>query len=266
MRIFISWSGDASRHVARELAHFMESTFAGHVETFMSDIDISPGERFQDAINERLENSTLGILVLTRANTSEPWILFEAGALAGKAKTGNVVPILVDLERSELRPPLNQFNNVLSSSQEDILKLCQRVRLESGNKPSEQIMGMIFTQAWPGLKEAFESAKDSSKPVIDNVRSDNELLNEILLGVNSLVRSDAGLFRHDPPARVESLRDNSGLELKPGHRIVHADFGQGTVTEILGVGSKRIATVDFDNAGTKRLLVKLAPIEFIQPR
>ncbi|WP_424463270.1 ATP-dependent helicase [Pseudoclavibacter helvolus] len=57
------------------------------------------------------------------------------------------------------------------------------------------------------------------------------------------------------------MRDNSGMELIAGDRIKHVDFGEGTVRAILGSEAKRIAEVDFDSAGRKKLLVKLAPIE-----
>ena len=60
---------------------------------------------------------------------------------------------------------------------------------------------------------------------------------------------------------ITEVRDNSALELAPGDRIRHKDFGDGTVQALSGEGPKRIAEVRFDAAGKKRLLVKIAPIE-----
>lgn len=57
------------------------------------------------------------------------------------------------------------------------------------------------------------------------------------------------------------VRDNSGLELAAGDRIRHADFGEGRVSQVTGEGSKRVAHVQFGNAGAKKLLIKIAPIE-----
>jgi DNA helicase-2/ATP-dependent DNA helicase PcrA len=48
-----------------------------------------------------------------------------------------------------------------------------------------------------------------------------------------------------------------------GDRIAHDDFGQGSVTAVTGVGPKRVAEVQFDTAGRKRLLIKIAPISKI---
>lgn len=57
------------------------------------------------------------------------------------------------------------------------------------------------------------------------------------------------------------VRDNSGMALERGDRIRHTDFGEGTVRAIMGTEKKRIAEVDFDAVGRKKLLVNLAPIE-----
>jgi DNA helicase-2/ATP-dependent DNA helicase PcrA len=63
------------------------------------------------------------------------------------------------------------------------------------------------------------------------------------------------------PNRVTGkVRDNGDLELAVGDRIKHDDFGEGRVQAITGTAAKRIAEVQFDSAGRKRLLVKVAPI------
>ncbi|MGV9194871.1 ATP-dependent helicase [Microbacterium sp. MC2] len=64
-------------------------------------------------------------------------------------------------------------------------------------------------------------------------------------------------FANRIPAKV---RDNSGLELAPGDRIRHDDFGEGRVDLVTGEGAKRVAHVRFDSAGAKKLLIKIAPI------
>lgn len=60
---------------------------------------------------------------------------------------------------------------------------------------------------------------------------------------------------------TNQIRDNGDLELKAGDRIHHVDFGDGTVTEVTGVDTKRVAHVRFDRVGAKKLLIKIAPIE-----
>jgi DNA helicase-2/ATP-dependent DNA helicase PcrA len=57
-----------------------------------------------------------------------------------------------------------------------------------------------------------------------------------------------------------TVRDNGDLKLAVGDRIRHDDFGEGRVSAVTDNGAKSIAEVQFDTAGRKRLLVKIAPI------
>ena len=68
---------------------------------------------------------------------------------------------------------------------------------------------------------------------------------------------DITKFANRIPAKV---RDNGDLELAPGDRIRHEDFGEGRVDLVTGEGAKRVAHVRFDTAGPKKLLIKIAPI------
>jgi DNA helicase-2/ATP-dependent DNA helicase PcrA len=63
-----------------------------------------------------------------------------------------------------------------------------------------------------------------------------------------------------PGMVTNKVRDNGDLELAPGDRIRHDDFGEGRVDAVTGEGAKRIAHVRFDSAGPKKLLIKIAPI------
>ncbi|GAA1928174.1 DNA helicase PcrA [Microbacterium aoyamense] len=65
-------------------------------------------------------------------------------------------------------------------------------------------------------------------------------------------------FANRLPAK---LRDNGDMELAPGDRIRHENYGEGRVDMITGEGAKRIAYVKFDSHGQKKLLIKVAPIE-----
>ncbi|PWC07011.1 ATP-dependent helicase [Mycetocola zhujimingii] len=68
--------------------------------------------------------------------------------------------------------------------------------------------------------------------------------------------------KRDWPNRITNqVRDNGSLELAAGDRIRHSDFGEGRVQTVTGEGAKRIAHVQFESAGFKKLLIKIAPIE-----
>ncbi|MDZ4045070.1 MAG: 3'-5' exonuclease [Rhodoglobus sp.] len=60
---------------------------------------------------------------------------------------------------------------------------------------------------------------------------------------------------------TNKVRDNGDLTLQVGDRIRHSDFGDGRVSAVTGTGPKAVAEVQFEQAGRKRLLIKIAPIE-----
>jgi len=51
------------------------------------------------------------------------------------------------------------------------------------------------------------------------------------------------------------------VALAVGERVTHKTFGLGTVVETTGAGDRAEATIDFGSAGTKRLLLRYAPVE-----
>jgi DNA helicase II / ATP-dependent DNA helicase PcrA len=60
---------------------------------------------------------------------------------------------------------------------------------------------------------------------------------------------------------VRSPGNREVLRLEPGDRVTHDKFGLGTVVQIEGSGEKSQAHVDFGEEGTKRLLLRYAPLE-----
>jgi DNA helicase-2/ATP-dependent DNA helicase PcrA len=59
---------------------------------------------------------------------------------------------------------------------------------------------------------------------------------------------------------ISSVRNNEGLQLEVGDMIEHSDFGKGKVVATAGEGARQTAEIHFGSVGTKRLLVKVAPI------
>ncbi len=76
-------------------------------------------------------------------------------------------------------------------------------------------------------------------------------------------------FKRTPPPshlkRVQDVAPSGGsridFELEVNMRVVHDRFGMGTVKELTGSSSDRKATIAFDNAGAKKLLLKFAKLQ-----
>jgi TIR domain len=116
-RIFISHSR-ADRDWVRA---FAESLKAQGVQVWLDDMQIQPGERLEDAIEEGLRNSDIVAFVITSDNVRGPNLLFELGAAIGMGK--RAVPIVSkDVETSDLPYPLRVRQFLLRESPEETAK------------------------------------------------------------------------------------------------------------------------------------------------
>src|ERR1700757_1583653 len=90
MSVFICWSGDRSHALAIAVRRLLLRTLGlkGN-RVFVSD-RIEKGVTWFDSIVKQLEKSNAGIVCLTAENAGNPWLHFEAGALAlGLRKTAS---------------------------------------------------------------------------------------------------------------------------------------------------------------------------------
>jgi DNA helicase-2/ATP-dependent DNA helicase PcrA len=66
---------------------------------------------------------------------------------------------------------------------------------------------------------------------------------------------------HGGAARSGAPSGGAVLNLSPGERVLHPTFGLGTVVTTRGAGDRAEASIDFGSAGTKRLLLRYAPVQ-----
>jgi hypothetical protein len=108
MKIFISWSGERSKSLAQAFREWLPLVLH-YVEPWLSEADIDAGERWAQSVAKELATSNFGIICVTSENIISPWVLFEAGALTKSLETSRVIPLLLDLELSDISGPLAQF-------------------------------------------------------------------------------------------------------------------------------------------------------------
>jgi hypothetical protein len=101
MKVFLSWSGEISQQIAREI-HDWLPIILQNVKPYMTPADIEKGARWGSEITRELEICNFGIICLTKDNLASQWICFEAGALS-KAVTGRVASFLFGIGHADVR-------------------------------------------------------------------------------------------------------------------------------------------------------------------
>jgi len=195
MKVFLSWSGEVSHKVACALRDWLPQIL-NKVVPYVSSEDIDKGERWASDIAKELESSSFGVIAVTPANLSAPWVNFEAGALSKTVERSNVVPFLFGLKRSEVTGPLLQFQSVLYEKDE-LEKLVMSInrRLPEDDRRGDGQLKTAFEVWWPHLKQTLDgldvSKESTLAPEAAEQRKPTALLEEVL----DIVRSQQKLLR-----------------------------------------------------------------------
>ena len=94
-KVFISYSRDDTEWIRL----FADALRRQHVEVWLDQWEIKPGESVQDALEAGLRQSDAIVVVVSRSNVRNPNVLFELGVALGMGK--RLIPIVSeDLETS----------------------------------------------------------------------------------------------------------------------------------------------------------------------
>lgn len=189
MRLFISWSGAKSQKVAAALHEWIPYVINA-VNPFMSSDSIESGQRWQSEIAKQLHGTNFGLICTTVENQSAPWLNFEAGALAKEIGNARVVPIAIDLEPSEIKLPLGQFNGE-PLRLEGVSKLMRTMNSAIESPLELGLLKRSVEKWWPDLEAKIAViAAESDVPAqpAEKVREDREILLEVLDTVRGLAR------------------------------------------------------------------------------
>lgn len=185
MKVFISWSGDLSRNVAALLKNWLPSVLQG-IDPWMSQDDIQKGSVWFNDIQGALGSVTVGVLCVTQANLTAPWLLFEAGALSKGLTSTRVCPLLIDVDQSDIEPPLALLN-CAKTTKEDMLKLVHAINANRGDgKLSTDLVIRVFEKWWPDFERDLGEIIKSTSSAPKKHRKSEDVLGEILSTVRSL--------------------------------------------------------------------------------
>ncbi|MBQ7269553.1 MAG: TIR domain-containing protein [Bacteroidales bacterium] len=193
MKVFLSWSGHKSHQVALVFRDWLPSVIQS-INPYVSSEDIDKGARWSTDIAKELEDSTFGILCVTKENLEAPWLLFEAGALSKMMDKSSVCPFIFDLKRAEVKGPILQFQSTIFEK-EDVKKLLMTLNKSCGEAGlKEELLSKTFEVWWPNLEESLTSIKSERSEEEKDI-SDKNLNNEILEEILELSRTNQKILR-----------------------------------------------------------------------
>lgn len=203
MQVFISWSGERSRRVAEFLAAWIKVVVQASNPWVSTELD--RGSNWTGEISSALSSTNVGVLCVTAANKTAPWLLFEAGALAKGLTKSRVIPLLIDLEPTDLGMPLSQFN-ATSCTREGITQLVHTVNRATSDPLPQDIVETSIAAHWARFEQAVSSilnSTESPEPVVP--RSDGDKLDELLTLLHGVSGRVLELERTVPEAYARSI-------------------------------------------------------------
>jgi TIR domain-containing protein len=203
MKVFVSWSGTRSGALAQALRDWLKLVLH-YVEPWLSDADLAAGERWGQALAKELETSNFGVICVTRDNLTSPWILFEAGSLAKSLDGSRVIPLLLDVEFSEITGPLAQFQ-AKKVDRDGVFEVVQSINQQAKQPVADAQLRQLFDALWPNLEKQIAEIPKSTSPT-KPTRSQHEILEELVSSVRAF------------DSRLRDLEERGGSEFRSGRR------------------------------------------------
>lgn len=205
MKVFLSWSGEQSHKVAVVFRDWFPSVIQSLVP-YVSSEDIDKGARWSTDIAKELEDSTFGILCVTKDNINAPWLTFEAGALSKTMDKAFVSPFLFNIKRSEVDGPILQFQSTVFEK-EDIKKLLKTLNKACGDeKLTEGRLDKAFEVWYPTLEKDLNKIQPVVKSEAPAKKTDDSQGNEILEEILELSRLNQKLLRNPDNQNTKEIK------------------------------------------------------------
>ena len=219
MKVFLSWSGSASKQVALALRDWLPNVIQA-IEPWMSSEDIEKGARWSADVAKELADTKAGVVCLTPDNRDAPWLNFEAGALSKTVEKEMVCTYLFRLRPTDLTGPLVQFQASEANKDETHKMVATLNRATAKPIPDNKLLD-AFDLWWERL-DAKLAAIPSATPPKTARRSAEDMLEEILGVVRDQSRTGQDIF-----SIVQHLQQKEALYPYYGTVMGGGPFGEG---------------------------------------
>ena len=161
MRVFLSWSGDAS-HALAEALHGWLPTALPFVDPWMSSKDLAKGTRQDEELAKKLDRTGHSIACVTPGVQGSPWVNFEAGAISKLVGESHVYPLLLGVSVEDLRDlPLGRFQCTDAKKQEDVLRLLRSINAQHASPIPNEKLRRDMSNLWPALRDKIKGIERS---------------------------------------------------------------------------------------------------------
>jgi hypothetical protein len=250
VKIFVSWSKPTSHKIALAIRDWLPLVVTS-AKPWVSSEDIAKGTRGSKAIMEELNGTGQGVVCVTRQNLKEPWLHFEAGALAGHSDP-RVRTLLFDLEPHDVAGPLWDFQHTVLNDEEDMLRFVNSVNEVCTAPLSDRQINKLFASFWPELADQLNEIREHEADDATNkgpVRNQDELIAETLDRVRSMERNQYQLtsVARNLRDRLAAVAASVGVNDHPltGQFIAFPNLGVGRIVTF----GEQWAEVAFDDQG-----------------
>jgi hypothetical protein len=168
------------------------------MEVFVSSRSISKGANGVDVIEENLDASGFGIVLVSRANQAAPWLNYEAGWLAS-ALDRPVATICLDLRPSDITTPLAPKQATQFEDDGDMKRLLREIVTLANADMSDRAFNALLADVWPTIRDSWVSEPDSALEV--PARSESDMLAEV---VERVRRIEEGIEANGQRAALSS--------------------------------------------------------------
>ncbi len=166
------------------VAELLESWLQCVIQTikpWMSSKETDRGSSWFSEIDNKLQETSIGIICLTQDNREKPWLLFQTGALAKWLGTNRVYTFLTDLDPKDIEDPLAEFSNILPTK-DGLWNLVFTINSYMGTSAlNDKVLEKVFETYWPQFEIDFKRILDEV-PIVEKIekRKSDDILNEIL--------------------------------------------------------------------------------------
>src|SRR5262249_40384762 len=155
--------------IAAAFATLVEDLFGGRVKVNYSsrkelEGGIAPGEEWFRWIVNQVRGSDIAFILVTPASIQKPWVIWEAGAVAGAAFAAEeqkvrVIPITIGIKSSEIPSPFALTQLVNGTEESDVNKLVEELfeRFKAELAPKE--MRNVGVRQTAAVRSCIEDVK-----------------------------------------------------------------------------------------------------------